>query len=49
MSKKNSKRGKGPKSSVDRHVFSALLGLVLGAGAFYVKKSMDGKAAAATA
>lgn len=51
MSKKKnkSKRAAGSKNSFDRHVFSALVGLALGAGAFYAKKSLDGKATNATA
>lgn len=49
MSKKKStkKRAASSKNSFDRHVFSALVGLALGAGAFYAKRSIDSKSVAA--
>jgi hypothetical protein len=48
MAKKarSKKSAKGPKGSFDRHVVSALVGIALGAGAFYAKRSMDSKSSA---
>ena len=44
MAKKSKTKSKR-KSAPDRHFFSALIGLVLGTGAFYAKRSLDSKSA----
>ena len=47
MSKKKRGKRRGPQKSFDRHVFSTLVGLALGAVAFYGKRSLDTKTATA--
>ncbi len=45
MPKAKSKKSARKKSAPDRHVFSALVGLVLGTCGFYAKRSLDLKSA----
>ena len=47
MAKSKSKKSARKKSAPDRHLFSALVGLVLGTSAFYAKRAMDSKSATA--
>ena len=48
MAKKKKKRSAtAGKGAIDRHFFSIVLGLALGTGAFYAKRSIDTKSATA--
>lgn len=47
MAKAKSKKSPRKKSAPDRHFFSALVGLILGTGAFYAKRSLDSRSATA--
>lgn len=45
--KSKKRRATAGKGSVDRHVFSTLVGLALGACVFYAKRAVDSKSATA--
>lgn len=47
MAKKQRSKKKSASKQVDSHFFSALVGLVLGASAFYAKRAIESKAAIA--
>ena len=47
MAKKKTGKKRSTNKSVDSHFFSALVGLVLGASAFYAKRSLDSRSATA--